>query len=69
MAENKNIITSDELAQFMGYDRPGDVERKLREQGIRPIYGRPGHFFVTLDMLNAAGGILKDQPANEEPII
>ncbi len=52
------LINQDQLAEIMGYTRSGDVERKLIEQGIRPIYGKPGHFFVTLDMLNAARGIL-----------
>lgn len=47
-----SVINERRLAELMGYTRIGDVERKLIEQGIRPIYGKPGHFFVTKEMLN-----------------
>lgn len=52
-----NIFNEIQLANLMGFIRIGDVERKLVEQGIRPIYGKPGHFFVTMDMINAASSI------------
>jgi hypothetical protein len=51
------VFDEKELADLMGYERIGDVEKKLREQGIRPIYGKPGHFFVTSEMINHAAGV------------
>lgn len=62
-----NILNQDQLAAIMGYERVGDVEKKLIEQGIRPIYGKPGHFFVTVDMLNAARGV-GVQSANSDDV-
>ena len=50
--DNPNVLSQKQLMKLMGYSRPGDVEKRLIEQGIRPIYGRPGHFFVTLGMLS-----------------
>jgi len=62
-----NIFNETQLANLFGYIRIGDVERKLVEQGIRPIYGKPGHFIVTMDMLNAARGIfLKNHEDDED---
>ena len=66
---NPNILDQDQLASLMGYERAGDVERRLVQQGIRPIYGRPGHFFITVDQLNAVRGIFKHDSLQEEPII
>lgn len=54
-----NILSQHQVAKLMGYERPGDAERKLINQGITPFYGRPGHWFITLDQLLAARGILK----------
>ena len=45
------ILDQDDLMQLMGYERAGDVERKLIKQGIKPIYGRSGRFFLTYRML------------------
>lgn len=50
--QNPNVLDQDQLMALMGYQRPGDVERKLIEQGVQPIYGRPGRFFITLPMLS-----------------
>jgi hypothetical protein len=54
---NTTVFNERDLAELLGYERIGDVEKKLREQGIRPIYGKPGHFFVTGDMINHAAGV------------
>ena len=50
------IITTDMLKQVTGYERSGDVERCLRDQGIRLFFGKLGPW-TTLDLLNAAGGL------------
>lgn len=64
-----NIFNEIQLAYLLGYSRIGDVERKLVEQGIRPIYGKPGHFFVTREMLNAARGISHEENEYHEELI
>lgn len=61
-----NILDQDQIAAAMGYERVGDAEKKLIEQGIRPIYGRRGCFFVTIDMLNAARGVGTASANSEE---
>lgn len=65
-AANPYVLDQDQLGALMGYERAGDVERKLIAQGIRPIYGKPGHFFVTLDQLTAAGGTMKGPAESQE---
>ena len=64
--EDTNIIDQDLLCRLMGYTRPGAVERKLLKQGITPIYGRHGRFFVTLDMLNASRGVFPSQESSND---
>lgn len=45
------------LKEITGYERPGDVERCLREQGIVFLRGKGGKPFTTLAALNQAIGI------------
>lgn len=49
-------LTTDDLLAMTGYERPGDVERCLREQGVRFFWGKKGPW-TTLDLINAAGGL------------
>ena len=63
---NRNLIGQDELCGLLGCKRPGDAARLLEKQGIKPIRGRPGFWFVTLDQLNAAGGITKASNDDDE---
>lgn len=51
------LIGQDELCKLAGTDRPGVIRRALEKQGIRPINLRPGFWVVTVDQLNAAGGL------------
>lgn len=55
------IVTIEELKAATGYDRPGDIEKCLRKNGVRFLYGKRG-IYTTLDALNNAMGItLSDQ--------
>lgn len=49
-------IGYDELKERTGYQRRGDVERCLKDQGIRFFMGRAG-VWTTVDLVNAAGGL------------
>ena len=53
---DKNILTCAELMAITGYQRPADVARCLREQGIHVFHGKAGPW-TTLDLINRAGGI------------
>lgn len=48
---NPNLISHFEVCNLMGYKNPGDAEKKLREQGITPIYGKSGYFFIAIHQL------------------
>ena len=49
---SEKLIIDKEIAHAMGYKSLKMCEKKLIEQGITPIYGRHGRFFVTAEMLN-----------------
>ncbi len=50
------LITLDELKTATGYKQAGDVEKCLRKNGVRFLYGRSG-VYTTTDALNAAMGL------------
>ena len=50
------LITLEQLKIATGYDRPGDVEKCLKKNGVRFLYGKSG-IYTTLDALNAAMGL------------
>lgn len=50
------IVPFEALSKATGYNRPSDVERCLRKQGIIVFHGKNGPW-TTLMLLNAAGGI------------
>lgn len=52
MATIDPIIQQEQLLKATGYQRPGDLERWLREHGIRYHRGRGNRIFTTLDALN-----------------
>ena len=56
-------IDYEELKELTGYQRRGDVERCLKDQGIRFFIGRAG-VWTTVDLVNAAGGL--QAPAKSE---
>jgi len=64
------IVTPEELKQATGYDRPGDIEKCLRKNGVRFLYGKKG-IYTTIDALNQAMGITADnaKPTTNNPEI
>lgn len=65
---NENILTAKDLQQATGYERMGDVERCLRDNQIKYFHGRKG-IWTTVAMVNAAGGILPNQPAENQELL
>ncbi len=55
------LVQFPDLQQLTGYERMADVERCLRDQGIRYFRGRHGVLWTTLGLIEAAGGLT---PAN-----
>jgi hypothetical protein len=55
MSNVSGILSFDDLKQVTGYQRRSDIERTLREQGIRVFMGRNGPW-TTADLINQAGG-------------
>ena len=55
------IVTPEELKHATGYDRPGYIEKCLRKNGVRFLYGKKG-LYTTIDTLNQAMGINNDNP-------
>lgn len=64
-----NLFGQDALCELMGCKRPSDAARLLENQGIKPIQGRPGFWFVTLDQINAARGIVTGQQPEEPTVL
>ncbi len=63
------LVSIDQLKIATGYDRPGDIERCLRKNGVRYLYGQGGKIFTTIDAINAAMGLkLNDTNAIVEEI-
>lgn len=60
-----NILSCEDLKAITGYQRPADVARCLREQGVRVFHGRTGPW-TTLDLINHAGGLA---PASRSDIL
>lgn len=54
--KSKAVLSCEELKAITGYQRPADVARCLREQGVRVFNGRRGPW-TTIDLINQAGGI------------
>lgn len=57
-----SVLSCEDLKGITGYQRPGDVARCLREQGVRVFHGRNGPW-TTIDLINQAGGLEIGQPA------
>lgn len=52
------ILNCDQLMEATGYDRPGDLCRSLEAQGVRYLKGKGGKPWTTLDLINAAAGLV-----------
>lgn len=61
-----SLVTCEELMAITGYQRPADVARCLREQGVHVFHGRLGPW-TTLALINKAGGIEPGKTADEAP--
>jgi hypothetical protein len=59
------LIDSEELQKATGYERIGDLEKCLKKNGVRVLYGKNGQPFTTLYAINAALG-LKTADARED---
>ena len=46
-----DLLTEEHLKAWLGYRRRGDLERALREQGVRIIYGKGGSVNTTQGLL------------------
>ena len=51
------ILTTDQLKTATGCSRLSDLEKTLRQNGIRFLYGKNGKPFTTLAAVNAAMGL------------
>lgn len=60
---NSAIVTPEQLKAATGYDRPSDIEKCLRRNGVRFLYGKTG-IYTTVDALNAAMGLTPDGQDN-----
>jgi glutamate 5-kinase len=49
---NQALLTEEDLRDWTGYQRRGDIERVLRERAIPIIYGRDGQICTTLEAIN-----------------
>jgi hypothetical protein len=53
---NASVLSCDDLRAITGYQRAADVERCLRDQGVKIFYGRSGPW-TTIELINQAGGL------------
>lgn len=54
------ILNLDDLKTATGYKYASDVEKCLRKNGVRFLYGKTG-IYTTIDALNAAMGLQSGQ--------
>jgi len=50
------LVDINELKAVTGYKQASDVEKCLRKDGVRFLYGKAG-IYTTIDALNAAMGL------------
>jgi len=63
------IVNSEQLQKATGYDRLRDIEKCLKKNGVRVLYGKNGAIFTTIDALNAALGLKAQTDDNEINIL
>ena len=54
------ILTTDQLLQATGFERPGDLTRMFETAGIRWFPGKGGRPWTTMALINKAGGLFPD---------
>lgn len=52
------LLSSEDLLLVTGFERIGDMRRALDQAGIRYFFGRGGTVWTTMDLVNAAGGLV-----------
>lgn len=57
------LIKFKELQEITGYKRASDIEGALKAEGIACFHGKDNTVWTTLDIINAAGGLV---PKNDE---
>ncbi|MCU7844687.1 MAG: DUF4224 domain-containing protein [Candidatus Thiodiazotropha sp. (ex Monitilora ramsayi)] len=62
---DESIITYERLQELTGYERPSELKKCLKSQGITFLRGKAGRPFTTLAALNRAMGIDSCVPAQE----
>ena len=61
-----DLINHDQLQQATGCKTKESLEKTLRAQKVRFLYGQNGKLFTTLDAINAAMGIKPDEPETHD---
>lgn len=59
------VLSTDDLKGLTGYDRVGDLRRSLESARIPYFLGKGGAPWTTIDLVNAAKGLLPCEPANQ----
>ena len=59
------LLTTEQLFEATGHKQLGALKRTLSEQGIRYFYGKSGHIWTTIDLVNAAAGLLSGDGSNQ----
>lgn len=59
------VLTCEQLLATTGFERVGDLRRSLDQQGIRYFLGRGGAVWTTVDLINAAGGMVRVAASND----
>jgi hypothetical protein len=54
---NAGILKLADLLEILGFEHAGQVERCLRQQGIRYFHGKGGAPWTTIDLIDQAGGL------------
>lgn len=62
-----SLVETEDLLAITGCKHAGDAARKLREQGIKVFDGRKGRPWTTIELINAAGGLLQQPAAANSP--
>lgn len=63
--ESPRTLTAEQLSLLTGYERLGDLKRVLNAQGIRYFWGKGGRIWTTIDLVNAAAGLLPSGSTSE----
>lgn len=63
------LIDTAQLQKATGYERPVDVEKCLKKNGVRVLYGKNGQPFTTIDAINVALGLKTNNNSEDIEIL